>query len=71
MDEKYDPIRADVVRGRHAGIIAAILIIVAALCCAGFLWLAAWNADKDWWPHLTPTPSATTSEEVTYEWFPE
>jgi autotransporter translocation and assembly factor TamB len=68
-DRQYDPIQADVVRGRHAAIIAMILVIVAALCCGGFLWLAAWNADKDWWPELTP--SVAPSEEVTYDWFPE
>lgn len=64
-DRPYNPIQADVERGRHAGIIAAILIIVAALCCAGFLRLAAWNADKDWWPE--PRPSVSTEGSTTYE----
>jgi hypothetical protein len=66
-DRQYDPIQADVVRGRHAAIIAMILVIVAALCCGGFLWLAAWNTDKDWWPELTPEPSVSTERSFTRE----
>lgn len=57
----YDPIRADAARGCLSFIIATMLMVTAALCCAGFLAVAHWNADKDWFPG--PQPATTTPTE--------
>lgn len=63
--DRYDPIQADVRRGCLSGIIATALMVLAALCLAGFLLVAHWNADKEWF--RDPNPGTTTPYERTVD----